>query len=366
MLLTTESLCPGFILGKTIYNERGTILVSEGAILTQAIINRLVNLNIRYVYIKDERTKDIDPISSISDELRIEAVQTIETTFDQIHINDKLKNSIIVEKAAVKFTQLIRNIMDNLRGNDELLSLLADVYVYDNYIFSHSLNVTLYSLAIGVELNLDEKQLEMLGMGAILHDVGKMLIPSEILGKPGKLTEEEYEMIKKHPEYGFQLLKKIHTLSLHVAHCAYQHHERLDGSGYPRGLIGDEIHDLGKIISVADVFDAVTSNRVYRSAMLPHEGLEILYAGAGAKFEIPIVEAFRRAVAIYPNGLSVVLSDGRKGVVASQNIGIGDRPIIRILEEVGQPLKETYDVDLKEIPQLMIVKCMVMDKSLNL
>lgn len=356
-LLTTESLCPGVILGKTIYNERGTILVSEGATLTQAIINRLVGLNVNYVYIKDEKTKDIVPVSSISDQLRVEAVQTIESTFAQIHINDKLQNSIVVEKAAVRFTQLIRSIMDGLRGNHELLSLLADVFVYDNYIFSHSLNVALYSIAVGMELKLDEKQLETLGMGAILHDVGKMLIPFEILGKSEKLTEEEYELVKKHPEYGFQLLKKIHTVSLHVAHCAYQHHERLDGSGYPRGLKDNEIHDLGKIIAVADVFDAVTSNRVYRSAMLPHEGLEILYAGAGSKFEIPIVEAFRRAVAIYPNGLSVVLNDGRKGVVSGQNIGIGDRPIIRILEEIDQPLVKTYEVDLKSSPKLMITKC---------
>ena len=97
---TTESLSPGVILGKTIYNERGTILVSEGATLTQTIINRLLDLNIQFVYIKDERTKDIVPVSSISDELRIEAVQTIESTFAQIHINDKLQNAIVVEKAA--------------------------------------------------------------------------------------------------------------------------------------------------------------------------------------------------------------------------------------------------------------------------
>jgi HD-GYP domain-containing protein (c-di-GMP phosphodiesterase class II) len=357
-LLTTKSLSPGAVLGKTIYNERGTILVSEGATLTETIIKRLLSLNIQYVYIKDERTKGIVPVSSISDAVRVEAVQTIESTFAQIHINDKVQNAIVVEKAAIKFTQLIRSIMDQLKSSEDLLTLLADVYVYDNYIFSHSLNVALYSLALGMELKLNEKQLETLGMGAILHDVGKMVIPFEILGKAGKLTEEEYEVVKKHPEHGFKLLKDIHTVSLHVAHCAYQHHERLDGSGYPRGLVGNEIHDLGKIIAVADVFDAVTSNRVYRSAMLPHEGLEILYAGAGKQFEISIVEAFRKAVAIYPNGLSVVLNDGRKGVVSSQNVGIGDRPVIRIIEEVNQPLQEPYEVDLKSQPQLMIVKCM--------
>lgn len=362
-LLNTELLYPGAILGKTIYNEHGAILVSEGVTLTEKIINRLGNLNINYVYIKDDQTEDIVPVSSISLESRLEAVQTIESTFAQIHMSDKLQNSIVVEKAAVKFTQLIRSIMANLKSNEELFTLLADVYSYDNYIFSHSLNVALYSLAIGIELKLNEKQLETLGLGAIMHDVGKMLIPTEILNKPGKLTDEEYELIKKHPDYGFQILKNIHTVSLHVAHCAYQHHERLDGSGYPRGLVKDEIHYLGRIIAVADVFDAVTSHRVYRSAMLPHEGLEILYAGAGIKFETSMVEAFRRVVAIYPSGLSVELNDGRKGVVARQNVGIGDRPIIRILKESDQPLAKPYEVDLKDLPQLMIVKCMDIDSN---
>ena len=357
-LLTTETLSPGVILGRAIINERGTVLISEGTKLTKTMINRLINLQIPFVYIQDEITADILPVSSISDKLRLEAVQTIESTFNQIHMHDKLQNSIVVEKSVVRFTQLIRSIMDGLRSNEELLSLLADVFVYDNYIFSHSLNVSLYSLAIGLELNLSEKQLETLGMGAILHDVGKMNIPFEILGKVGKLTEDEFEEVKRHPDYGFQLLRNIHTVSLHVAHCAYQHHERLDGSGYPRGLKGNEIHELGKIIAVADVFDAVTSNRVYRNAMLPHEGLEILYAGAGTKFEVQIVEAFRRSVAIYPNGLSVVLSDGRKGVISHQNIGIGDRPIVRILEEGDKPISEFYEVDLKREPQLLITRCM--------
>lgn len=357
-LISTESLKSGAILGKTIYNDRGNILVGEGTRLSDKIIQRLVNLNIQFVYIKDERTKDILPTSSISPQLKMEAVQTIESTFTQLQLDDKVQATIVVEKSVTQFTQLIRGIMDDLRSNEELLSLLADVYVYDNYIFSHSLNVTVYSLALGMELKLSEKQLELLGMGAMLHDVGKMFIPFEILGKPERLTQEEFECMKNHTDYGFQILKNIHTVSLHVAHCAYQHHERLDGSGYPRGIGQDEIHDLAKIISVADVFDAVTSNRVYRNAMLPHEGLEILYADAGTKLDSQVVEAFRRAVAIYPNGLSIKLNDGRKGVVARQNMGIGDRPIIRILEEFGKPLAVTYEVDLKNEPTLIIVECL--------
>lgn len=362
-LLTTRSLRSGAILGQVICNDRGTILVSAGTKLTEKIIQRLIDLQIQYVYVEDKKTAGIVPKNSISGKLRTEAVQTIEATFSQIQVNDKLKTAIVVEKAAATFTYLIRNIMEELRSDAEVLSLLADVFVYDNYIFSHSLNVTLYSLALGVELKLTEKQLEVLGMGAILHDVGKMNIPFEILGKTGRLTDEEFTEVKKHPDFGFQLLKNIHTVSLHVAHCAYQHHERLDGSGYPRGLKGNEIHDFAKIIAVADVFDAVTSNRVYRQAMLPHEGLEILYAGAGIQFEPHIVEAFRRAVAMYPNGLIVRLNDGRKGVIADQNVGIGDRPIIRIIEEMDRHLKEPYTINLKNEHQLMIIECTVEDSE---
>jgi putative nucleotidyltransferase with HDIG domain len=235
--------------------------------------------------------------------------------------------------------------------------LLADVYAYDHYIFTHSLNVTMYTLAIGMKLNLPEKDLEILGLGAILHDVGKMKIPEQILLKPDRLSQEEYEEIKKHAEEGFQILRKIPTVSLVVAHCAYQHHERLDGSGYPRGIKDKEIHFFGKIIAVADVFDAVTSNRVYRKALLPHEGLEILYSGSGTLFDQKIIEAFRQAVAVYPSGITVELNDGRKGIVSQQNVGLSDRPIIRILEEKGIEVNCPYELDLKNELDILITAC---------
>ena len=362
-LSITESLTPGERLGMNIYNEQGNILLSEGLTLTQKMINRLVSLNIPFVYIQDSRTDDIMPKPPISVELRREAIQTIESTFLEIKNNVKVEGAFAIEKAAVKFTSLIRNILEELRESEELLTLLADVYTYDDYIFIHSFNVTLYTLALGMELKLQKKQLEILGLGAILHDVGKMLVPVEILRKPGKLTEEEFLQIQKHAEYGFQLIKGVYTISLIVANCAYQHHERLDGSGYPRGAKGDEIHYYGKIIAVADVFDAVTSNRVYRKGMLPHEGLEILYAGAGTKFDKRIIEAFRRSVAVYPNGLTVELNDGRKGIVSSQNAGIGDRPIVRILEENKEKLVNPYEVDLKTNLHLLIKECLKIQKN---
>ena len=359
----TESLSPGERLSKSIYNEQGQVLVREGLTLTQKIIDRLIKLNIPFVFIQDPRTEDICPSSSISRELRREAIQTIESVFKEIKTDKDVNRSFTIEKGAGRFSGVIRNILTEMQDKKELLTLLADVYTFDEYVFTHSFNVTLYSLAIGMEMNMKKKQLETLGLGAILHDVGKMLIPLEILQKSGKLTEEEFDEIQKHAEFGFYLLKSIFTIPLTVAHCAYQHHERLDGSGYPRGLKSEDIHFYGKIIAVADVFDAVTSNRVYRSAMLPHDGLEILYAGAGTKFDVSIIEAFRRAVAIYPIGMTVELNDGRKGIVSSQNQGIGDRPIVRILEEDGEQLTQPYEVNLSSNLTIMIKKCLDTPKT---
>ena len=163
-------------------------------------------------------------------------------------------------------------------------------------------------------------------------------------------------MIKSHSVEGFELLRKAQTIPLLVAHCAFQHHERLDGSGYPRGISDKEIHDYAKIIAVADVFDAVTSNRVYRPAMLPHEGLELLYSGVEQKFQTKIVKAFKHAVAIYPVGITVILNDGRKGVVAQQNVGLSDRPIVRILEENGHTV-DPYEINLENELSIVVIGC---------
>ncbi|MFE8702330.1 HD-GYP domain-containing protein [Cytobacillus sp. FJAT-54145] len=355
-LVATEFVEPGSILGKAILNDKGQVLLNEGVELGEKVIQRLQEKGISYIYIKDEATADISFKSAISEELRKEAMNTIESTFAQVQKESSISSSFVIEKASQRFTEVIRHLLSEIKNNRDLLTLLSDVYTYDNYIFTHSLNVTMYSLAIGMELQLRPRELELLGLGAILHDVGKMKIPAEILLKPGKLTEEEFFEVKKHPEEGFNILRNVQTISLLVAHCAYQHHERMNGSGYPRGIKGADIHEYGRIIAVADVFDAVTSNRVYRRAMLPHDGLEILFAGVGSLFDQKVVEAFRRAVAIYPVGITVELNDGRKGVVSKQNVGVSDRPFVRILEENGQTV-EPYELDMCAELTVVITGC---------
>ncbi|WP_078414202.1 HD-GYP domain-containing protein [Priestia abyssalis] len=357
-LVSVNSLQAGVCLAKPVYNEQGSTLISRGIPLTARMIERLDSLGISYVYIEDGRIEHIGIYDSISEKLRREAISFIKSSFNRIVNESKQQQSFLLEKSMKEVVSLVRNFIGELKHNENVLNLLTDIYIYDDYVYSHSINVTMYALALGMELKLSDNDLETIGIGALLHDVGKVSVPLDILDKPGKLTAEEFEEVKKHPEYGYELLRKVPTLSLLVAHCAYQHHERLDGSGYPRGLKGNQIHLFGKILAIADVYDAVTSHRVYRKAMLPHEGLEILYAGAGTLFDKQMVESFRRAVAVYPVGLGVVLSDGRKGVVSRQNQEMSDRPHVMILEHSnGEKLKTSYEIDLMKELHIVITEC---------
>ena len=161
-----------------------------------------------------------------------------------------------------------------------------------------------------------------------------------------------------HTEYGFEILRKDPSVSLLSAHCALQHHEKLDGTGYPRGLKGDEIHPYGKILAVADVFDALTSNRPYRKAMLPHEAMEILYGETYTHFDPKYVKTFQRSVATYPVGLTVKLNTGETGVVVHYEMGAPNRPTVRVLNDpTGDSVDKPYEIDLAKHPSIMITEC---------
>ncbi|MCT2535916.1 HD-GYP domain-containing protein [Aquibacillus koreensis] len=355
-LVATKTIRDGSELAKTIYNDNGQVLIQRDIKLTKRMLKRLQDLGITYVYIKDAFTEDIIIDPPIPEELRIEAVQMVRTSFDEIRKQGFNRNAYLFEKTSAKMADMVGNIVNEVSNRDEVISIMSDILISDDYIFSHSINVTIYALAIASELNYSPKKIEHIGLGAMLHDVGKVFIPEPILNKAGRLTNHEFDIIKTHSEEGFNFLRKASTVPLLVAHCAYQHHERLDGSGYPRGIMENDIHPYGKLLAVADVFDAVTSNRVYRDAMLPHEGLEILYSGSGTLFDRGMVEAFRKTIAVYPNGIEVELSDGREGIVVKQNKNLYERPVIRIIREFGQDVKP-YDIDLAKVLNVMIVNC---------
>lgn len=353
-LVPTRSLESGQQLARPILSDKGQILIQKNVTLTDKMIERLLQLDVSLVYINDELSEGITIESPIPEALKTESIQTVKSLFLDYKSQGHQQKSYLFQHANSKLTPLVDEIINQIQHTDYLLSMVSDIFISDDFLFEHSINVTIYAVALANELNLSNREIRQLGIGAMLHDIGKIFIPEEIIKKPGRLSEEEFSIIKSHTELGFDFLRQVKDLPLLIAHCAYQHHERLDGTGYPRGIKEDSIHTFGKILAIADVFDAVTSHRVYRSAMLPEEGLEILYSGSGTLFDKEMVRVFRDNIAIYPNGMTIQLSDQRTAIVVMQNKYLNNRPIVRIIKENNEQVTP-YEIDLSQCLDVTVI-----------
>ena len=354
-LIPTIACQPGMRLGKAIYNEEGNVLLNIHVELSTHLITRLKQLGVDYVYIQDPLTDDIEIMDSLSDKTRFKALMEIRNQFRTImeeYSNRRSINHPILGKA---FNNVLKMIIEDLSENKGALIMLSQVNVMNNYLFSHTLNVTIITVTLGIIQGYSRNDLQALGLGSLLHDIGKTRINPNLLTKKGPLTIEEFEEIKQHTLYGFQLLKDEPNIPLLAAHCAFQHHERLDGSGYPRGILDEEIHDFAKWIAIADSFDAMTNHRPYRHAILPHQAMEVLFSYSGSLYDRKKVSLFRDNIAIYPLGITVRLTTGEKGVVVKIDAISPQRPVVRIFEDAeGNRVDSQYEIDLSVKHSILI------------
>ncbi|MCR8634612.1 HD-GYP domain-containing protein [Paenibacillus radicis (ex Xue et al. 2023)] len=354
-LLPLSMVRPGMKLGKKIYNEEGLVLLGEQVELTQTLINRLGKHGVDFLYIADPRTDDIIIPEILSDGTRLRAISEIRTSFRKLMDDSMKRKSVGFVQMGRAFRDVMNLIIDDLSGHKDAMIMLTNMSVMDDYLFQHSLNVCIYSTMLGMAHGYNRDELMTLGLGSLLHDIGKTQIPIELLRKNAKLTDDEFSCIKKHAEYGYYLLKDEPNIPLLAAHCAFQHHERLNGSGYPRGIEGTAIHDYARWIGLVDSYDAMTTHRVYRKAMLPHQAMEIIFAGTETLYDKSKIELFRDKIAIYPIGLTVTLNTGESGIVVGLNKLVPQRPIVRVLtDEDGQESQAPQDVDLSKRLSLMI------------
>lgn len=351
-LLSIGQVTPGMKLGKRIYNEEGLTLLAEGAELTASILRRLERLGVDMLYIQDQLTDDIVPPEMISDETKRQAIKQIRTVYRSM-MNDTM-GRMSYPHLGYSFRKMTEEILNDLGSREDVLIMLGDIHTTDHYLYTHSFNVCLYTLTLGMAAGYSREDLFTLGMGAMLHDIGKTRIEPKVLLKPGKLSDDEFSEMKRHTELGYAILKDEPFVPLLAAHCAFQHHERLDGSGYPRGIRDGEIHDFAKWIAITDSYDAMTTNRVYRRGMLPHQAVDILYGGSCTQYDQRKLEIFRDKVALYPVGLTVKLSSGETGVVTSVPSKTPNRPIVRIIEDAEGGSVQPYEVDLSQHLSTMV------------
>jgi putative nucleotidyltransferase with HDIG domain len=233
-----------------------------------------------------------------------------------------------------------------LRSPGTLVSLCR-LREADKATFQHSVSCCALLVLFGHHMGMDEATLLDVGMGGLLHDVGKMRVPDPILNKPGKLTRSEFAIMKDHVRLGLETLGQTPGVSQAVIQVAAEHHERCDGSGYPRRLTGDRISLLGRMASIVDVYDAVTSNRIYHRFLEPAAALRWLYQRSPKEYDQDLVQHFIQAIGIYPVGSLVRLESNRLAVVLEQNEGGLLRPKVRVVHDVDRAQAlDPFDLDL--------------------
>lgn len=346
--ISTKNVQEGMMLSKPIYSSDGHVLLGEGILLKQSYIKRLESYNISEIYIQDDISEDIEINDVIKETTRVEAKVLVKKTMDDYKENKRF----ISDGSKI----MVNRIIDELLANRHLVVNLSDIKSTDDYTFSHSVNVCVLSLITGIKLGLDQLKLRDLGVGAILHDIGKMMISEEILKKPSILTDEEFEQIKEHTVLGYNIVKTDPNVKATSAYIVLSHHERYDGSGYPRKISGEDIHLFARIVAIADVFDALASDRVYRKKLKTYEVVKYLNASSVTHFDKDILQCFIKSIPIYAIGTSVLLSTGEKGIVVDTNKEFPTRPIVRIVYLAdGSRNNKFEEIDLTKKLNIIII-----------
>lgn len=355
-LLSIKQAKPGMRIGRTIFTDDGKVLLGSGVLLSERLILGLIRSRIDSIYIDDPRTSDIIVPDMITPETRNKAMDTIQWTVRQITNSNKVARRISVKDMGMHFQQVFHSILSDMMGNEQTLLHLTNLCSQPGAIYHHSVNVAVMATAVGMSLGYNRKQLYELGIGALLHDIGKVDLPQELFAKNTPWTEEEMEFMQQHAMNGFDILRKQHDISLLSAHVALQHHERLDGSGYPQGLKGTQIHEYAQIVGICDVYDNLTTPRPWRNRYLPQDALEYLMGSGGHLFELRLIKAFREHIAIFPLGTGIVLNTGEAGVVCKVDPLYSHRPTVRIMRDGrGNELRMPYELDLREELKTFIV-----------
>lgn len=304
------------------------LLLRKGAKLTTGYIKRLKEIGIAGAYIKDGIADEIEIHTVMRDEEKVKAILEVKSLFDA----SLSKTSDVTNEDVAKLQDVANGLVHNILYENFVRISIGDIKSYDDYTYHHSLSVAVLSIAIGQELGLSVSELNKLGVCALLHDIGKTGISKSIIDKPAKLSFKEYAEVKRHALLGGMYLRERNLVDDDIYKGVITHHERYDGTGYPHKLKGKTIPLFGRIIAIADVYDALTSNRPFRTPMQPTEAFEYIMGNSGIHFDPDIVDVFMRKVEPYPIGSCVLLSNGEIAIVINTFDELPLRPVVRTIK----------------------------------
>lgn len=320
------------------FDIQGILLLSKGKLITLNIYELLQK---RQIYtLKYDLNKSQAPNKTY---------KFSESEYQEIvgYVRDVFEDTCLISIGRLhKSFSVVDKIINELEGTNEVYLDLNKFRKFDNYTYIHSVNVAILATLIGLHMGFTGQKLRDLTLGAMFHDIGKSAIPFEILNKPSNLTDTEWEIIKKHPVLGEEMLKRA-NVSDEVLSIIRHHHECWNGKGYPDGVLQRAISLNAQIVAVSDVFDALVSDRPYRKGLPPYYALEIIIAGSNEEFNEEIVKNFIQCLILYPQGSIVTLNTGEVGTVIEIQQNNPSRPMIKILfDKYGNYLQDDQFCDL--------------------
>lgn len=344
----TFCLREGMILGDNLYGGSGELVLAQDTVLSSDYIRGILKLNYNGIYVDDDISRDIHIVNIINERVRAQTVRGIKDVFICTE-ND----SPVSKQKFLDMQNQIESIVDEILKNQNMMVNMVDLKVFDDYTYFHSVNVAVLSIVLGASIGFGRKVLCNLGFAALLHDIGKVFIKKEILNKNGVLSDEEFDEIKRHSSLGCDYVKRGFGVMMASQIGILDHHEKFSGGGYPNNIKGEDISLFGRIISIADVYDALTSDRPYRKAMIPSEVMEYIMGSSSILFDPELVNVFIKKIAPYPIGSCVNLSNGLVGIVIENYENYCLRPKIRVFKD-GDDSIEPYEINLGDHESLNI------------
>lgn len=390
-IVKIEDVQKGDILARTVYYPFGGIMIKAGTALDRFMITKLKEIGYKHLYIYDESIGEIEYYETLDELQKVNLTKKIKETFSELRnevgtllktesihkisikevSNILEKDELLMSKAPklrLNFIHDIHNIIEKLISETEFMLSILTLKNASEYLYDHSIEVTIKSLLLGKKLGLTKQELIELGVGAILHDIGYSLIPENILKKEGKLTEHEKKILNLHPTLGYSILKNHPHVSILSAHIAYQHHEQQDGKGFPRGLKGTnkitrakyyefevepKIHRFAEIVAIADYYDLLITETPYKKGCKIDEAYEKLKSAAGTILNREMINVFFEFLPLYPIGTEILFTTGKlrgyKGVVVKNFPDNPLKPLVKVTaSESGEKISKPFEIDLRK------------------
>lgn len=356
-LVPIECLNGGEIIAKTIIDETGSRLLSRNTSFKPYYKQKLVERGIEKIYIADELSEGIESKDVISEKVRVETIDLVKDMVSlfkatqQIDVN-RLEDSVI-------------RIIEDILNNKEILYDMVDIKTKDNYTYCHCVNVSVLCVMLGRKMGANRSYLKKLALGGLLHDFGKILIPDEILNKPLKLSNTEFDLVKLHPFQGYQIFKDHPLLTPISKAMILMHHEQISGEGYPLGVPRDKIPEGAKICAICDVFDAMTSKRIHRDPYTIIDTLNEMEKMTRYHLDPDIFKIFRSIICYYPVGTTVLLTDETIAIVEKNKTESISQPTVRVIYDLKSQQELFKRLDLMLCDDVKIKRELIPEEYMN-